>query len=96
MGQVRIEGLSIVGRIGFEAANMVELWDEAARDFREETLRAGLTSPFAIDPAKMRVAFQLRSGAIRVRSFTGALQALMNEVSVERWRVAPGDDACNL
>jgi len=36
----------------------------------------------------MRVVFQLRPGAIRPRSFTGALQALMNAASpTERWRV---------
>lgn len=87
MGQVRVSGLSIVGRIGFEAANVAEVWDEPAQDFRDESAPAGLTSPFAIDPGAMRVAFQLRSGAIRVRSFTGALQALMNAASTERWRV---------
>jgi hypothetical protein len=87
MGQVRMSGLSIVGRIGFEAASVADVWDEHAQDFRDESAPAGLTSPFAIDPARMRVAFQLRSGAIRVRSFTGALQALMNAASNERWRV---------
>ena len=88
MGQVRSEGNSLVGRIGFETANLTELWDEEAKDFREDTLPAGTTSPFAIDPSAMRVAFQLRSGLIRVKSFTGALQGLMNAASPDdRWRV---------
>jgi len=53
MGQTRVEGLSLVGRIGFEARNMAEVFDEAVRDFREAVGPAGLTSPFAIDPGKM-------------------------------------------
>jgi len=89
MGQVRREGRSIVGRIGFQAANVAEVWDEQLNDFREDKLLAGTTSPFAIEPKHRRVAFQLRPGLIRVRSFTGALQALMNEASpVNRWRVS--------
>ena len=89
IGQVRSEGRSIVGRIGFQAGNIAEVWDDEINDFREAYLPAGTTSPFAIDPGKMRVAFQLRPGVIRVNSFTGALQALMNEASpVDRWRVS--------
>lgn len=89
LGQVRPQGRSIVGRIGFQAANVSELWDEEINDFREDMLTGGTTSPFAIDPERRRVAFQLRPGLIRVRSFTGALQALMNRASpVNRWRVS--------
>jgi hypothetical protein len=89
MGRVRWEGASLVGRIGFQTSSVAEVWDEDIRDFREDMLLAGTTSPFAIDPGRRRVAFQLRPGAIRVRSFTGALQALMNAASpVNRWRVA--------
>ncbi len=89
MGQVRREGSSIVGRIGFQAANVAEVWDERLNDFREDMLLAGTTSPFAVDPQRRRVAFQLRPGLIRVWSFTGALQALMNTASpVNRWRVS--------
>ena len=88
MGQHSREGASIVGRIGFQARDFAELWDEDRKDFSEQELMAGLTSPFAIDPARLRVAFQLRPGVIRVKSFTGALQALMNAASPEdRWRV---------
>jgi hypothetical protein len=88
MGQVRQEGSSIVGRIGFQTRTVAEVWDSAAVDFHDAMVQAGTTSPFAIDPDAMRVVFQLRPGVIRVRSFTGALQALMNEASpVDRWRV---------
>ncbi len=31
-------------------------------DFSEQQLLSGLTSPFAIDPHRLRVAFQLRQG----------------------------------
>ncbi len=89
MGQHRREGASIVGRIGFETSDLAELWDAERKDFSEQQLLSGLTSPFAIDPVNLRVAFQLRPGVIRVWSFTGALQALLNEASPEdRWRVS--------
>lgn len=88
MGQVKREGRSLVGRLGFQTENVGEIWDPEIKDFREDMLQSGSTSPFAIDPEKRRVAFQLRPGLIRVKSFTGALQALMNEASpVNRWRV---------
>jgi hypothetical protein len=89
MGQWRHEGRAIVGRIGFESSATAELWDDDVNDFRETSRPLGLTSPFAIDPGSLRVAFQLRGRDIRVKSFTGALQALLNEASpTDRWRVA--------
>jgi hypothetical protein len=88
MGQHHREGPSIVGRIGYESSSVTELWDDETLDFTADTLRAGLTSPFAIDPKTLRIAFQLRGRDIRPKSFTGALQALLNEASpTERWRV---------
>jgi hypothetical protein len=88
MGQVRREGRSLVGRIGFEAPGLAELWDDEIADFKETERPAGTTSPFAIDSRSFRVAFQLRPGLIRAKSFTGALQALMNAADpVDRWRV---------
>jgi hypothetical protein len=90
MGPVHEEDGVIVGRIGYEAGSLAEVWDDALADFREEQLPAGLTSPFAIDVGRARVAFQLRTGQIRVRSFTGALESLMNQASpTDRWRVGP-------
>lgn len=88
MGQVKQEGKSLVGRLGFQTESMAEIWDPEIKDFREDLLHGGTTSPFAIDPDRRRVAFQLRPGLIRVKSLTGALQALMNAASsVNRWRV---------
>jgi hypothetical protein len=88
MGPWHHEGLAIVGRIGYESAGVNELWDDELQDFKESMRPLGLTSPFAIDGSKLRVAFQLRGRDIRVNSFTGALQALMNEASpTDRWRV---------
>ncbi len=89
MGKWQEEGKAFVGRIGFQASTMAELWDEEANDFREHARPLGLTSPFAIDPVEMRVAFQLRGKEIQAKSFTGALQALLNEASPgDRWRVS--------
>lgn len=88
MGQVREHSGVLIGRIGFQTGGPTELWDEEDQDFHEQFLPAGTTSPFAVDPHTLRVVFQLRPGLIRVKSFTGALQALMNEASpTERWRV---------
>ncbi|MDX6622845.1 MAG: hypothetical protein QOE75_777 [Solirubrobacterales bacterium] len=89
MGKWEEEGKAFVGRIGFQTSAMAELWDEEANDFREHARPLGLTSPFAIDPVEMRVAFQLRGKEIQANSFTGALQALLNEASQgDRWRVS--------
>jgi hypothetical protein len=89
MGKWKEEGNALVGRIGFQSSGTAELWDEEIKDFSEETRPLGLTSPFAIDPESLRVAFQLRGREIRAKSFTGALQALLNAASPsDRWRVA--------
>lgn len=89
VGQCRREGASLVGRIGFERPEMAEVWDETTKDFTEREIRAGFASPFAISPAQLRVAFQPRLNLIKVMSFTGALQALMNAASPkgDHWRV---------
>jgi hypothetical protein len=89
MGKCRWEGASLVGRLGFQRRDFAEVWDETAQDFTEQEIQAGYASPFAIDPANRRVAFQPRLNLIKVMSFTGALQALMNVASPakERWRV---------
>jgi hypothetical protein len=89
MGQVRAEADSVVGRIGFVSSGITELFDESINDFFEAAAPAGVTSPFAIAPSSGRVAFQLRGQTIKAQSFCGALQALMNEASDERWRVTP-------
>lgn len=89
MGKWEEEGNAFVGRIGFQASTMAELWDDEENDFREQARPLGLTSPFAIDPVEMRVAFQLRGKEIQDKSFTGAMQALLNEASPrDQWRVS--------
>ncbi|MGH2970454.1 MAG: hypothetical protein ACRDK0_15535 [Solirubrobacteraceae bacterium] len=88
MGPWKREGQAIVGRIGCESAGINELCDDEAQDFREGTRQLGLMSPFAVNPATLRVAFQVRGRDIRVKSFTGALEDLLNEASpADRWRV---------
>ena len=87
----RIERHNRVWRMGpWTFEGLMELWDDVAQDFIEEARPMGLTSPFAIDPDSLRVAFQVRGRDIRVKSFTGALQNLLNEASpTDRWRVRP-------
>jgi hypothetical protein len=90
MGRWQEEDGLILGRIGFQSPSTTELFNEEVSDFVEEAFMQGATSPFAIDPSSQRIVFQVRSGVIRPHSFTGALQALLNEASeFERWRVRP-------
>ena len=89
MGQTQHQGRWITGRIGFQAAGVTELWNATLRDFEESRLSAGTTSPFALNAGTQRIVFQIRPGFIRPNSFTGALQALMNEGdALRRWRVS--------
>jgi hypothetical protein len=82
-------GQVIRGRIGFEReGGTAELWDDQAQDFFATRLPEGTTSPFALDLDMHVVAFQLRPGVIRRRTFTGAFEALLNRASTStRWRV---------
>jgi hypothetical protein len=79
----------ILGRIGFEdEPGVTEIWSDELKDFREQMLPAGVTSPFAIRVKDLQIAFQLRPGKIRPTTFTGAFQGLLNEASeFWRWRV---------
>lgn len=79
----------IFGRIGFQREiGRTEVWDDRIQDFVAQAMRGGQTSPFAIRLSNRRVVFQLRSNEIERGSFTGALQALLNEASkAYKWRV---------
>lgn len=90
MGQVHRHGEALVGRLGFEASDVAELWDEQLNDFTEDSRATGLTSPFAIDvrTEPLRVAFQVRGRQIQANRFVQVLEALLNEASpTDRWRV---------
>jgi hypothetical protein len=79
----------IIGRIGFEpVGRQGELWDERAKDFREQEIRvAATTSRFVVDLNTFRVAFQLRGNVIKPGTFRGNFQALLNEAADWGWRV---------
>lgn len=88
MGQVREDSGFLMGRIGFEKGTMTERWNEARAAFEEAAAIAGTTSPFAIRLEDGLIAFQRRPGEIKMKTFTGALQALINEASEQvTWRV---------
>jgi hypothetical protein len=90
MGPWHREGPSIVGRIGYQSVGMAELWNEAIQDFTEAAPPLGLTSPFAIEPEEMRIAFQVRGSQIKVTSFTAAFQRLLNHAQqTDEWQVVP-------
>lgn len=89
MGQYEEEGDYLFGRIGFQAQDVTELWNESKKDFEEAGLQAGTTSPFVIRMTDGRIGFQRRPGVIEPTTFTSNLQALMNEASpLVRWRVS--------
>ncbi len=85
MAQYQSDGDTVTGRIGFDVEASAG-WDEQAKDFR--SVRPAQVSPFAIDLERMRVAFQLRGGAIRPWTFQGAFQALLNATETpHKWTV---------
>jgi hypothetical protein len=91
MGQWRQDKGVIFGRIGFEGlVGPSERWNAELQDFEPTELYGGYTSPFAIDLATLRVAFQLRSQTIEMTTFTANFAALLNEATdIWRWRVTP-------
>ena len=91
MGQFTTMDDVVVGRIGYQRpGDLAELWDDRISDFKETRLIDGLTSPFALNLDNLAIVFQLRAGRIKHTSFTGALQALLNEASGDTiWRVRP-------
>jgi|ERR1039458_8850688 hypothetical protein len=82
----------VLGRIGFEVAGATETWSEARRDFQVTEMTQGHTSPFAVDLRTLRVAFQLRPGQIKVRTFTENFRALLEAAGPYLWEVRPESD----
>lgn len=79
MGQTRRIGSSVIGRLGAESGRgRADLWDEKAKDFRTRPVPEGVTTPFAINLNRMRMAFQLRYGLER-SAVAGALTVLLND-----------------
>lgn len=90
LGRVQRQGEAVVGRLGYQAADLAELWDDELNDFTELSRATGLTSPFAISIAEypFRVAFQIRGRQIRAVRFVAVLEALLNKASpTDQWRV---------
>lgn len=87
MGQWSRQQGVVVGRIGFDAVEATEIWDDGVQDFVQAPARAGQTSPFAIDPDTLRVAFQLRHKLIRPQTFRGNFQALLRAAADFHWIV---------
>jgi hypothetical protein len=78
----------ITGAIGFQRTLRGGDWDEETKTFVRVEREDQLWSPFAIETATMRVAFQTHGNEIRPQSFLSAFQALLEKASpTERWRV---------
>jgi len=65
MGRWREDDGLILGRIGFESRGVTGRFHEEEGDFEPAALTEGATSPFVIDVASQRIAFQVRTGVIR-------------------------------
>jgi hypothetical protein len=88
LGQVRLEDGIVFGHLGYESASGADIWDEAALDFQEVQVPAGVAAPFGIRLADLLLVFQIRTPDIRVTSFIGALQAILREATLnEDWHI---------
>jgi len=78
----------ITGRMGFESREAATtIWDDLKNDFVPAHPRLGQTSPFAIDPETLRIAFQLQGQTIRPWTFRGNFVALLRRASDYRWEL---------
>src|SRR5262249_51020788 len=71
-------GSVVTARMGYDKNAGTETWNAAAEDFTEQVIREGTASPFALDLASGRLAFQLRGQEIKPDTFTWNFQALLN------------------
>lgn len=80
-----------IGRIGFVKPGEVTTleWDDEAEDFIEGDASGGVVVPFVIDVSEQVVAYQLRGNLVRPNTFTGALEALLNQNPTYVWSVYP-------
>jgi len=80
------EGDYVLGRIGFtRTTGVTEHWNDELEDFEVVAQTEGATAPYVIDVHRLQMAFQLRPGIIRPRTFTGAMQALLNEATLRAY-----------
>ena len=91
IGPTEVEDDVLTGRIGFVGEGPVaELWDETKKDFVDEEIRTGLTTPFAIHLKRLVAVVQERRPAISVSAVAGALQDILSQGAKEpdlRWQV---------
>ncbi|MEU4602551.1 hypothetical protein AB0F43_06200 [Kribbella sp. NPDC023972] len=75
----------IIGRIGFVNENEIRtvFFDPDEQDFVRGVAPSGVIVPFAVRLGDGLIAFQLRPGVVRTSSFTGALEALLNDPTSE-------------
>lgn len=88
MARYERKGHLFFGRIGFEHGGETEAWDPERMDFVETTRRDGRSTPFGLDAQTRRVAFQLRGNLIKIGTFVGAFQGLLNAAAPQyQWEV---------
>ncbi|WP_077077579.1 hypothetical protein [Mycobacterium numidiamassiliense] len=90
IGRTQTDGGVLSGRLGFVADGAVtEVWDEGAKDFRDETTQRGVTTTFAVNIDRLTAFIQERTH-IPINSAITALEEILNEGRTQkdlRWSI---------
>ena len=79
------------GHIGFIKEDDLSTlhWDESVEGFIRGTTSSGIVIPFVINSDLHIVSYQLISGKVNMKTFSGNLQALLNKKGTYRWLISP-------
>lgn len=93
IGKVQLIDDVITGRVGFSAESGIEeVWDDEAKDFRDQVAHRGTTTVFAVGLGNFTGLVQDRGSALRIDSAVRALQKILNDGIKSKdlhWRVEP-------
>ncbi|MGW6035206.1 hypothetical protein ACWFOS_16255 [Gordonia terrae] len=91
IGRVQIRDDVLTGRLGFSGEGGVEeIWDDEAKDFRDQISYRGVTTVFAVHLEQLTGLVQDRAPAIKVDSALRALRLILNDGLKEKslhWKV---------
>ncbi|GEE01437.1 hypothetical protein nbrc107696_18830 [Gordonia spumicola] len=93
IGKVHIADDVLTGRVGFSAESGIEeVWDDEAKDFRDQLTHRGTTTVFAVDLGSLTGLVQDRGSTLRIDSAVRALRLILNEGIKDKglhWQVEP-------
>lgn len=91
IGRVQIRDDVLTGRIGFSGEGGVEeIWDDEAKDFRDQITHRGVTTVFAVHLGRFTGLIQDRAPAIKVDGALRALRRILNDGITDKslhWKV---------